>query len=318
MQKRHISILLAGTAVAAFIGYQVRAHIARTAGQLPELIGLVPANSSLVAYVDIAELRKAPSIEDLAAIAAPIPLDPDYVKFVNATGFDYRRDLDQLMIAAIGDGRFAIADGRFDQDKIDAYALRSGAIEHGSNRTVYKIKGSQPGHDLSLTFLSKHRIAIATGGELTDYLQLSRQPLAESVQQRVLRVAGSPAFVDWQIPESGERHRASAGPFGIAALESLRSIDLAVRPEGEQILISVEGECTTAVQAQNLSATLEVLRTALPAELMGPAARGHISPDTATLAARLIQNAVISNDEDRVRLLVAIAADTITDSLDKK
>ncbi len=317
MQKRRISALIAATAVLAFISYELLAHLAPNTAELPEIIQLLPESSSLLAYANVSDLRKAPAIEHLAAMALPTHVDADYADFINATGFDYRRDLDQVAITAIGEDRVAIADGRFDQDKIGAYALRSGSIGHRGGRTVYVIKGIPPRHDVFLTFLSKHRIAIATGTDVSSYLQRPHQPLDENLRQRLLRVAGSPLFVDWQIP-TAERERRTATSLGIPALDSLHSIDLAIRPEGEQILISVEGECANPAQAQQLSATLEFLRSALPAGLTNPSVRARISPENATLMSHLLQTALINNDADRVRLIVAVTSDVLAGFFDKR
>ena len=94
-----------------------------------------------MAYIDAANLRKLQNSPLAAALglASPGPqADRDYANFVRDTGFDYTRDLDHAAIAiwpasfgtpdnVLGEDRvLAIADGRFDQQKIRAYALHTG------------------------------------------------------------------------------------------------------------------------------------------------------------------------------------------------
>ena len=79
------------------------------------------------------------------------------------------------------------------------------------------------------------------------------------MRQRLSRVAGSPAFAGWKIPDSLTQAAGRTGSFTVPALQSLRGIDLAIKPEEQQLLISVEGECDDAPQAQNLSASSEFL-----------------------------------------------------------
>src|ERR1700694_4753801 len=101
MRRRYLLILLAVTVVAApILVYGWRARLADAAVSFPELVELAPGNSTFIAYIDLAALRKEPLIEHLAELAAPVGIDRDYAEFVSATGFDYRRDLDQVVIAA--------------------------------------------------------------------------------------------------------------------------------------------------------------------------------------------------------------------------
>jgi hypothetical protein len=93
---------------------------------------------------------------------------------------------------------------------------------------------------------------------------------------------------------------------------------LAIKPDGEALLISVEGECDDSLQAQNLSTSLDFLRTILPAGLTGPKIRGQMSAENAALAARLVEAAEITTNNDRVRLLLTVSPDMISGSAPAK
>jgi len=318
MTLRRIALLLAVTVVTVILAYELRVHIFPGDHSFPELIELAPAHSTFIAYIDLAELRKEPLIGHLAALAAPVVVDPDYEQFISSTGFDYQRDLDQVVIAATAGEKLAIADGRFDRKKIEEYALRSGTIEKKDGHTVYVTKSKTPGQSISVTFLGAHRIALVAlgeGGDFMGYLTSPRAPLDPAMRQRLSRVAGSPAFAGWEIPDSLRRAAGRTGPFAVPALQSLRGIDLAIKPEAQQLLISVEGECDDAPQAQNLSASLNFLRTILPAglagALTGSKTRGQMSAENAAVAARLVEATEITANNDRVRLLLTVGPDMI-------
>jgi hypothetical protein len=318
MTLRRIALLLAAIVGTVIFAYELRVHVFTTDHSFPELIELAPAHSTFIAYVDLAELRKEPLIGHLAALAEPVIVDPDYEQFISSTGFDYQRDLDQMVIAATADEKLAIADGRFDRKKIEEYALRSGTIEKRDGHTVYVMKSKMGGQAISLTFLGAHRIALGEGGDFVGYLSSPRAPLDPAMRQRLSRVAGSPAFAGWKIPDSLTHAAGRTGSFTFSALQSLRGVDLAIQPEAQQLLISVEGECDDSLQAQNLSSSLDFLRTILPAGLTGTKMRGQMSRENAALAARLVEATEITTNNDRVRLLLTVSPDMIVGSAPTK
>ena len=153
MRRRQFLILLAATVVVApILVYGLRAHLTAAAESLPELIDLAPGNSTLIVYVDLAALRKEPLIVHLAESAAPVAVDRDYAEFASATGFDYRRDLDQVVIAASTGRTLAVADGRFDQEKIAQYVLRSGQLQQDGDRPLYVMKSTTAGQEYLANF----------------------------------------------------------------------------------------------------------------------------------------------------------------------
>ncbi len=321
MSRRQLilwSAVTAITAITAIFAYQLRAHLSAAGSSFPELLELAPGNSTFIGYVDLAELRKQPLIARLAALATPVAVDRDYAEFISATGFDYRRDLDRVLIAANASQTLAIAEGRFDQKRIEEYALRSGTVEHGNDRAVYIIKSTTPGQNISLTFLDGHRLAVSESGDVAAYLARPPAPLDAAMRQRLSRVAGSPAFAGWKIGDSLARANGGTISPVLSALQSLRGLDVAIKPDGEQMLISLEGECENSAEAQKLSASLDLLRTILPVGLADPRMRGQLSAENAALAARLIQAAGISTDSERVRLLLTVTPDMIGGSAPAK
>jgi len=310
-RRRLIAISAALVAVAGMLAYELQTRRAVAAGSMPELIEMAPGDATFIAYLDLENLRNDPLIDRIAAMAAPVTVDRDYADFVSATGFDYRRDLDRAVIAGTTEQTLAIAEGRFDQEKIKQYVLRSGSLEREGDRAVYVMKSATPGKSISLSFLSKNRIAIAQGGGLSESALTSHVPLDPAMRERLLRVAGSPVFAGFKVTGSLTAAASGAPAASIPALQSLRGVNFALKPDGEQMLVSAEGECENPVQAQKLQSSLDFLQTILPAGLANPKMRGSMSAENAALAARLIQAAGISRDDQRVRLLLTVTPEMI-------
>src|SRR5215469_2815646 len=129
---RHLSTTTSG-------GATTEAHAGPSA--TPRLLTGLPGGAPVIGYVDLAALREltnSPLGAFLGLATSDPQTDKEYGAFVRETGFDYTRDLDQAAIAVwpssldaaangAGDNSaLAIADGRFDAKKIEAYAARAG------------------------------------------------------------------------------------------------------------------------------------------------------------------------------------------------
>lgn len=123
--RRRLPLILAVVAVAAAIAVAVilRKHAP------PEAARLLPGADGYV-YVDLRWLRRANLIGNLP----PVPHDPEYERFIQATGFQFERDLEQAALAIhrqweVSDGRkTAPAEARFSEilvGKIDGEKLRA-------------------------------------------------------------------------------------------------------------------------------------------------------------------------------------------------
>src|SRR5271155_2534435 len=101
MRRNRVFLILATVAAAALAVLLIaRERRASADGSLPELVALVPSDSRFLAYADVSALRDSPLVQRLTAMAPPAKVDGDYASFVAATGFDYQRDLDRVVIAS--------------------------------------------------------------------------------------------------------------------------------------------------------------------------------------------------------------------------
>ena len=95
------------------------------------LVALLPPDSKIVAGVDLDRSRSSEFGQYMAGKINTT--DPDFQQFVSESGFDPRRDIDQILFAATGsqsngaDSHFAIlARGKFDPARIESSAQKKG------------------------------------------------------------------------------------------------------------------------------------------------------------------------------------------------
>jgi hypothetical protein len=96
----------------------------------------------------------------------------------------------------------------------------------------------------------------------------------------------------------------------LAALaRSVQWITFAARPEGDNLRLSIEGECTTSSDAAQLRAALELVRVFARAALESPKTRQNV--DAASLAQfqNLLSTAEVTQAAERVRILIELTPD---------
>ena len=84
------------------------------------LVALLPSEKATVVYIDTGLLRQS-GLLDLVAGSKAIE-EPDYRKFVDQTGFDYRRDLDAVAAAFVDNHVYITLRGRFQWKQLNGYA----------------------------------------------------------------------------------------------------------------------------------------------------------------------------------------------------
>lgn len=338
MRKRGLIVLLAlMTSVGVFFYFYARRHAGGVSAGYPpelvtELVGLAPADSRVLLYADVAALRSSAFVMQLAAIAPPVNKDHDYAEFVRATGFDYERDLDRFVIAMQGEEKnpvtTAIADGRFDQKKIAAYALRTGKLEKQNGNEVYVIPVKSTGKIVAIRFLNSSRILLTNRPKPQPAPQAKSESfstpaaknnaggdqLAPDMRERIARVSGAPLFAVVKVASAMQKNLGLGG-LRSDQLENLarsvRWLSLAARPESDRVNLVLDGECDTAENAQQLAGTLNGLRIMGGMALADPKTRRQMDPAVLPLLEGLLRGAEVSRDEKsnahRVRLALVIS-----------
>src|SRR6195256_1932489 len=163
------------------------------------VLSAMPSDAGAVIFADLTELRHAPFAAEFFNWIPKGEVDAEYAQFLRDTGFDYERDLDRVAVSFIKAEKdsklFAVAEGRFDRNKIEAYAARSGVRENRSGREIFSVPLGDPDHKISFVFLNKDKIAFTNAADIAPFLA----PAAGSTdmrnwRERFARVAGSPVF----------------------------------------------------------------------------------------------------------------------------
>lgn len=295
-------------------------------GSAPDLLSQLPADAPAIAYVDMAKLRRLQD-SPLAAIlglTSPGPQsDRAYAEFVRATGFDYTRDLDRVAIAfwptnlttpsgSIGENRvLAIASGRFDEQKIKAYALRTGKTVSRGAQTLYDVPGNPP---ISFAFLSATRIALASGNNAEDLVVgPTSGERDQAMQARIARVAGAPIFAAARtdnLPSSFYTNFGSSPQLERLA-RSVRGISLAGQPDGEKLKMALDAESDSMANALQLATLLDIVRMGASMALNDPKTRRQMTKEQATFLTALVNQIRVNRQDKWVRLTLVITPEML-------
>jgi hypothetical protein len=321
---RGVLLVAAGLAVlgtaTAFYVQVLRGNAAHPPSAL-ELLSQVPAGAPTLVYIDLAAIRTSSFYRrrpDHAPITVP---DSEYANFVKATGFDFEKDLDSVAIASWPQSvaqeqkkTIVVAEGRFDRQKIHDYAAKNGKLDRQQGHDVFLFPSRDTNQWNSLVFLDDHRIAMMEGSSIASVLAPHAADSAtDPVRERAARVAGAAVFIISRVPPIPDNF----APGGMQSaqlsglIRSVQWITLAARPEGENLRVSLEGECLTDTDARQLQSALETLRMFGRAGLESPKTRQTMDPATFGVLETLLKTADVAQTAERVRILVEITPDIL-------
>ncbi len=252
-----MAALSAAAAIAVGIAFWAYVHYRRPAISSPAaMLRQLPIHDSVVLYIDFDGLRRLGIMKMLAGS----PLENEYLDFVRNTGFDYTRDLDAAMAAFRPAGKFLVLRGRFDWDKLRAYAAAHGGACEGA---LCRMPGTAPDRKISFQPLRKDVMAMAVAADDAAVLQIA-----------AAAPAGSPS---WPLPSDpvwvalpGEVLRSPADlPSGTRifarALDNAQSAVLSLGPEQNRYAARMVVQCRSAAQANDLAGQLYNLTQLLSA-----------------------------------------------------
>lgn len=286
-----------------------------------DLLEGMPADPSAVVFADLTKLRSDPFVVQLFAWAPQPEPDEDYAQFLNQTGFHYERDLDRVAIAFQKVGQdsafFAVAEGRFDRQKISAVVHKSGTVEKRGGHEILAIPESGGAKRIYLAFLGNDRITLTDRADLGQTLGAKkRSDESTEWRSRFERLGGSPIFAvirQESAPGEALTERAPGGfssPQLSTALDRLQWITLAAKPENDRLHIIAEGECASGDIARQLADLLNGVLALAEAGLNDAKTRRQLDPSLREAYLALLKSADISKidrgDTKSVRLAFEI------------
>lgn len=316
------AVLVLAVAAAGAIYYH---HLRRplppaSAGPAPDIMSQLPPGAPVVAYIDVGALRKlqnSPLAAMLGLAGANPQEDREYQAFVRDTGFDYARDLDVAAIAVwptslltpnggIGSNQvFTVADGRFDQAKIEAYALRTGRVSTRGTQTIYVVPGDPP---TSFTFLSTGRIELATMETLSTPASTPGSSESDAMRARIKRVAGAPIFAAARtdtLPKNFYDAFKNSPQLETLA-RSVKGLTLAGNPQGDRIDLALDAECDSLAHATEIATLLDTFRMFGTVALSDPKTRKQITKQQGAFLAAFASQVKVRHQDNWVRLTLAV------------
>jgi hypothetical protein len=253
------------------------------------LLQLLPTDATAVIFVDLDELRASPFLAKLYAWAPQLNADSEYTQFTRDTGFSYERDLQRLVIATSHHGSttdlFAIADGKFDRKKIEAFLNRNGQSSHQGNWNVFRLTAANE-KPLSFAFLANDRIAFGDFENFSAALSAAPgDPSRAEWSARFARLAGTPLFAVIRQSPSMQSALTEAAPGGFhspqlaALLGQLQWISIAGKPESDQLRVVADGECLASPTASQLHEFLQGVLVLAQNGLNDPKLRQKMNPE---------------------------------------
>ena len=207
----------------------------------------LPTDNAVVLYIDFTRLRAGGILQMLDG--SKVGEDPEYQNFVRKTDFDYKQDLDAVMVAFAPMGKYMLLKGRFDWKSLKSYVQAS---DGRCNNSFCKLAGSTPDKRISFFPLQSNLMAMAVSDD--DVAALRMNTLTERPDTEI------PAAPIWlSIPPSVVRSGQSlpAGTQMFArSLERARAVTLAVMPEDDHFAAKLSVRCSSDADANALAAEL--------------------------------------------------------------
>src|SRR6266849_5717915 len=124
------------------------------------LVECLPPDQATHLYIDVGALRRSGLLDLLAGSKAAE--EPDYRRFVEQTGFDYRTDLDAIAAAFFRGNVYLTLRGRFQWKPLSDYARAQGGQ---CRNTICTLPASRPDRNISFYPLKADVLAFSVSAE---------------------------------------------------------------------------------------------------------------------------------------------------------
>jgi hypothetical protein len=299
-KKIAVALIAAALLIAVFLLARFHSESEESARQ--HLLHLAPNDATAVIFADVHALSATPFLAKLFSWAPQPTQDAEYTQFVRETGFSYERDLNRIMIAVSSHGSatsmFAIADGKFDRKKIEAFFNREGKSSQEGKWKIFRLNSTVKEKPLSFAFLSDNRIA---AGDSEDFASVIAAPAADVSRAewdvRFERLAGVPVFAVIRQDQAmqGALSSVGAGSFRSPQLSNLLAqlqwISIAGKPDGDHLRVVADGESVTPSVTTQLADFLQGVQLLAQSGLNDPKLRQKMDPQERQAYLELLKNA---------------------------
>ncbi|MDZ4797634.1 MAG: hypothetical protein SGI92_05690 [Bryobacteraceae bacterium] len=258
MSRKFAAILIALITVALGVGVVFLLSGNKGPKTAAQYLQYFPEREAVVFYLDVDALRTSGILDKL--VGSTVGESADYRSFVQQTGFDYKKDLDAVMLNSAGAIHYFVLKGRFDWPKLRAYAEKEGGKCQGAN--YCSVKGSTPDRVVSWRRISDHYLGLASardesGARAIDRRKTDALPMfVPPVAPLFLHLPGDAIRASDQLPP-GTRLFAKA-------LEKAERVVFALAAEGsDKFALTADVTCTSQEDAAVLRAQLEGLTKTL-------------------------------------------------------
>ena len=267
-----------------------------------DLLSQLPADSTSVLYLDLQELRASAFFSQILTLAPRPQTEEEYGKFVQATGFDYERDLDRVGVSFSGSAQspktMAVAEGRFDRKKIEAYSAHFGTLRTANGKTIYAVSLNNPQRTAYFAFLRDDRVAICN--DASCFFQASeKSSTSQEWREHFLRMAGTPLFAVMRQDSTLLTELSQRTPGGYRSpqlatlLGHLQWISVGAKPDGEQLRVVADGETSNETVARQLNDMFGGLLILAQAGLDDPKSSKQLDPKLREAYAGMLKSAEV-------------------------
>jgi hypothetical protein len=229
------------------------------------LISALPIErATTVLFLDSEQLRRGGLLALLAGSKAAE--EPDYRKFVDETGFDYRVDLDAVAATFIDNRFYATLRGRFRWKQLTAYAESQGGECHYS---VCTMPGSTVERNISFFPLKSDVLALAVSNDPRAVTSIG------SGRKLPMPVPSEPFWISVPAATFNGLDTFPAGTRGfLSPLVKAERVIFAAGPQGDRLQLRLEVACATpeaaAEMVKQFSGVTDLLKSMLVREHMTP------------------------------------------------
>jgi hypothetical protein len=248
------------------------------------LVECLPRDRSTHVYIDVDALRRGGLLDLVAGSSAAE--EPDYRRFVDQTGFDYRTDLDAVAAGFTGGDVYLALRGRFDWKHLAKYARD----QRGKCVNVTcDMPASTPDRHISFYPLESNVLALAVTRLDRDVTMIGPSQWPHPPQlppEPVWISAPSFAFTDVNNLPAGTH-------AFLSPLAQAQNIVFAIGPDGNRLQIRLDVACANPESAAALAAQL----TSTTAYLKKMLERDHKTPNAGDLSGVLVAGAFQQKDQ---------------------